>query len=80
MECTFLDERKSLRDAHAGCHIHFDELLERRAAFKNEALVLMHFSQIYRPADVHRILAERCPPELRDRIVVFAPESGPWPG
>jgi len=81
MECSFLDERKSLTDSRAGCHIHLDELLERADLFRNERLVLMHFSQIYSPKQVRVTLARRCPKELFDRIVVFAPPSGqPWPG
>ena len=67
-------------DAHAGGHIHLDELLERASEFENEALVLMHFSQMYAPAEVHAILERRCPSVLRRRLVVFAPSSGPWPG
>jgi ribonuclease Z len=80
LECTFLDERKPPAVARAGCHIHLDELLERGDRFENEALVLMHFSQTYEPAEVHEILARRCPPRLRERLVVFAPQSGDWPG
>jgi ribonuclease Z len=80
LECTFLDERKSIEATHAGCHIHLDELIERADTFANNALVLMHFSQIYKPAAVHEILAERCPASLRERIVAFAPADGDWPG
>jgi ribonuclease Z len=80
LECSFLDERKELSASRAGCHIHLDELLERAEAFENEALVLMHFSQLYAPAEVHAILRRRCPPSLFERIVVFAPTSGAWPG
>jgi ribonuclease Z len=80
LECTFLDERKSLEASQAGCHIHLDELIERADRFANEHLVLMHFSQIYQPREVHEILAARCPPELAQRIRVFAPASGHWPG
>lgn len=80
LECSFLDERKSLQASQAGCHIHLDELLERADRFNNEALVLMHFSQIYAPREVHRVLAERCPPQLLRRIVAFAPTRGHWPG
>lgn len=79
-ECTFLDDRKSVEAAHAGCHIHLDELIERADSFANEAVVLMHFSQIYKPSSVHEILAERCPPALRDKVVAFAPRDGDWPG
>jgi ribonuclease Z len=80
LECSFLDARKELGASRAGGHIHLDELIERAAEFENEALVLMHFSQMYAPAEVHAILEQRCPEELRRRLVVFAPTSGPWPG
>ncbi|HTV17939.1 MAG TPA: MBL fold metallo-hydrolase [Polyangiaceae bacterium] len=80
LECSFLDERKDIAASQAGGHIHLDELLERADAFRNEAIVLMHFSQMYAPAEVHRILERRCPAALWERIVVFAPSKGPWPG
>ncbi len=80
LECSFLDERKSIDLTHAGGHVHLDELIDRASSFENEAIVLMHFSQIYAPAEVHRILERRCPPELWKRIVVFAPRDGAWPG
>ncbi len=80
MECSFLDERKALASSRAGCHIHLDELLERADDFENEHLVLMHFSQIYSPAEVHALLKRRCPARLFERIVVFAPSRGDWPG
>jgi ribonuclease Z len=78
MECTFYDERKSLADSRAGCHIHLDELLERAELFQNQHLVLMHTSQIYAPREAREILARRCPPELLERIVLFAPQRGGW--
>ena len=37
IECTFLDDRKSLEAARAGCHVHLDELIERADRFRNEA-------------------------------------------
>jgi ribonuclease Z len=80
LECSFLDGRKELSASRAGCHVHLDELLEKAELFENEALVLMHFSQLYAPAEVHAILRRRCPPSLFERIVVFAPTDGPWPG
>jgi ribonuclease Z len=80
LECSFLDERKAVSASRSGGHVHLDELLEKASAFQNEALVLMHFSQMYSPAEVHAILKRRCPPELWERIIVMAPSSGPWPG
>ena len=79
LECTFLDKRKTLKDSRAGCHIHLDEILERQDLFKNEQLVLMHFSQLYQPSEIREILQKRCSPELFERIVVFAPPTQ-WPG
>jgi ribonuclease Z len=80
MECTFLDERKSLADARAGCHVHLDEIIERADRFENEHIVLMHVSQIYRPDEVAGILDARVPPELRRRIIPFVPNAPSWPG
>jgi ribonuclease Z len=80
MECTFLDERKQIADARAGCHIHLDEVIERADRFANQHIVLMHISQIYRPDQVAAILDRRLPPELRARVIPFVPNTRAWPG
>lgn len=80
LECTFLDERKSLESARAGCHIHLDELIERADRFHNEHVVVMHLSQLYRPDEVSAILDARVPPGLRKRMIPFVPEGAHWPG
>lgn len=80
LECTFLDEQKEVTEARSKCHIHLDEILDRADSFRNEWLVLMHFSQIYSPDQVRSLLKKRCPPHLHERIVAFAPKHGPWPG
>jgi ribonuclease Z len=80
MECTFLDERKSLAAARAGCHIHLDEIIERADQFANTHVVLMHFSQLYRPDEVPGILDARLPPELRKKVIPFIPAGSYWPG
>ena len=80
MECTFLDERKSLDAARAGCHIHLDEVIERADRFENEHVVVMHLSQLYRPDEVAGILDARVPSGLRKRMIAFTPHSSHWPG
>ncbi|HEY3806143.1 MAG TPA: MBL fold metallo-hydrolase [Kofleriaceae bacterium] len=80
MECTFLDDRKSLEAARAGCHVHLDEVIERADRFHNEAIVMMHVSQLYAPNEVAALLDRRVPPALRARIVPFVPERAYWPG
>jgi ribonuclease Z len=76
LECTFYDERKSLADSRAGCHIHFDELLEHSARFQNAHLVLMHTSQIYTPNEAREILARRLPASLLERTQLLLPARG----
>lgn len=78
LECTFLDARKPVEKARAGCHIHLDELLPRLDRCRNEALVLMHFSQLYKPREVETILDARCPADVRERIYPFVPTGSRW--
>jgi ribonuclease Z len=81
LECTFLDERKTLADARAGCHIHLDEWIDRAERFANQHIVLMHVSQIYRPDEIGAILDRRLPPSLRERVIPFVPANTThWPG
>ena len=80
IESTFLDDRKSLEAARAGCHIHLDELIERAEKFENEHIVMMHLSQLYRPDEVAGILDQRVPPALRKKIIPFVPQGASWPG
>ena len=80
MECTFLDDRKSLEAARAGCHIHLDEVIERADQFANPHVVMMHFSQLYRPDEITGILDARLPAELRRKVIPFIPAGAHWPG
>jgi|HubBroStandDraft_6_1064221.scaffolds.fasta_scaffold315784_3 ribonuclease Z len=80
MECTFLDDKKPLDAARAGCHVHLDEVIERAEKFHNEAIVMMHVSQLYAPNEVAALLDRRVPPALRAKIVPFVPDRAHWPG
>lgn len=80
LECTFIDEHRTVAQARQYQHTHLDEIIERAEQFRNEHLVLMHFSQAYSPAQVHETLARRLPPSLKERVRIFAPESGRWFG
>ena len=80
LECSFLDDRKDRAASRAGCHVHLDELVDWAPRLRNEQLVLMHFSQIYKPREVREILRDRLPVELMERVRVFAPGRADWPG
>jgi ribonuclease Z len=80
VECTFVDPGRSIEDAQRKAHIHLDELAARADRLTCEALVLMHFSQACSPSEVRRAVQDRLPASLRERVVLFAPDTGKWFG
>ncbi|MFL5345582.1 MAG: MBL fold metallo-hydrolase [Hyalangium sp.] len=80
LECTYLDEKRTVEETQERLHLHLDEIIARAEQFQNEALVLMHFSQLYSPDHVRDLIRERVPPSLHERIRVFAPASNQWFG
>lgn len=77
LECTFLDDRKPYEAVRAGGHVHLRDLVERADLFANKTLVLSHFSQIYKPAELPELLADfaaRVVPEVL--AFPMAPEDG----
>jgi ribonuclease Z len=55
-------------------------VIERADQFANDHVVLMHFSQIYRPDEIAGILDARLPPGLRSKVIPFVPTGAHWPG
>ncbi|MCP3101673.1 MBL fold metallo-hydrolase [Myxococcus sp. K15C18031901] len=80
IECTFVDPKRSVQDARDRAHLHLDELIAQAERFRNEAIVLMHFSQSLGPQEVRALLDARLPPGLRERVRVLAPDAGRWFG
>jgi ribonuclease Z len=71
LECSFLvpEDRDRAREYE---HIHLDDILSRASLFENEAVVLTHFSQRYRPEEIRQAL-QSIPEPLAGRIVPFLP-------
>ncbi|WP_044184488.1 MBL fold metallo-hydrolase [Hyalangium minutum] len=80
LESTYLDPKRTVEETQERLHTHLDEIIDRADLFKNEALVLMHFSQLYGPQQVHDLIRQRVPEALRQRIQVFAPSTNAWFG
>ncbi len=76
IEATFLDERRDLDHVHAGGHSRLDEVLARIDGIESPAIVLYHFSQIYRTDEVSTIVGERLPASLGGRVRLLFPEEG----
>ena len=72
IECSFLlpEDVDRARDY---AHIHLADLVARAGHFENEAIVLTHFSQRYRPEDIREALAV-LPDGLREKVIAFLPE------
>ncbi len=80
LECTYVDQKRTVEETQERLHTHLDEIISRADRFQNEALVLMHFSQLYGPEQVRDVIRQRVPPALWERIRVFAPNSNSWFG
>ncbi|MFY9552256.1 MAG: MBL fold metallo-hydrolase [Thermoanaerobaculia bacterium] len=71
LECSFLAPEDVSR-AREYAHIHLDDILARADRFENEALVLTHFSQRYRPEEIRQALSA-LPQKLAVRVIPFLP-------
>jgi ribonuclease Z len=71
IECSFLlsEDRDRARTYQ---HLHLEDFLERADLFRNEAIVLTHFSQRYRPAEIREALRS-LPDSLARRVILFLP-------
>lgn len=68
MECTFVDDAVSVADAIAFGHTHIDQIVAHADRFRNEAILLTHFSARYRRDDIVANLRARLPPHLLQRV------------
>lgn len=75
LECTFLDEKKSVANARRGGHIHLDELRPLLGSFRNRRLHLMHFSQLYTPKEVRAIFKASWTASITPEIIPLLPHS-----
>jgi len=73
IECSFLLP-EDLDRARGYGHLHLDDFVQRADQFRNQAIVLTHFSQRYRPEEIRAALT-RLPAALAARVVPFLPNS-----
>jgi len=75
VECTFVDEKRDPEYAHLGGHIHLWELADLLEGVESGAIVLYHFSQIYKTAELEEAVRNRLPPEIAQRVTLLLPEE-----
>lgn len=70
-EVTSWDQRRDLAATRRWGHTHLDEMVEHVERFTGEALVLVHRSLRHSREDAARLVRERFPRALQERIHVF---------
>jgi ribonuclease Z len=71
IECTYLDDKKNIEKAREWGHIHLDEIVQNANSFKNEKIVLIHFSKRYSPKTIKELVYSKIPSSLKDRVECF---------
>lgn len=71
LECTYLDNKKNVATAREWGHIHIDEIIENANYFKNERIVLIHFSKRYSYKMIRELVYTKIPDVLKDRVECF---------
>jgi ribonuclease Z len=71
MEVTFLAKGHRREKIHKFGHIHLDDVIERAERFENELIVASHVSTRYHDDHARRLLEQRLPARLRDRLVLW---------
>jgi ribonuclease Z len=70
-ELSFIRPNHRREKIHKFGHMHLDDFLERAERFKNEVIILAHFSTRYHPNEVRRLVEAKLPPALRQRVKLW---------
>jgi ribonuclease Z len=71
VECTFVDDSVTWEQARERGHMHITDLVLHAHKFKNEAILLIHFSPRYKRAEILAALDQNLPPALRAKCIPF---------
>jgi ribonuclease Z len=70
-EVTGWDDRRSVAEVRKWGHTHVDEMIEQAERFEGEALVLVHRSPRHTRGQAERVVAQRFPAGIRERVHDF---------
>ncbi len=70
-EMTFIASKHRKDKIHKHGHMHLDDFVERRDAFKNELVIAAHFSVRYNSNQVHRIVQRKLPDLFGGRLKLW---------
>jgi len=70
-ETTFFRPEHRREKIHKFGHMHLDDIVTRADRFRNELIVLGHFSTRYHDDQVRRAVMKRLPDSIRDRVELW---------
>lgn len=72
LECTYIDEARSIEQTRKWGHLHLDEIVNHAEAFRDvQQLYLIHFSPRYRAEKIRRLIKEKLPNWLYAKTIPF---------
>lgn len=71
MECTYISDDRNVARAREWGHTHLDEIFHYADKFKNEKIVLIHFSKRYPKNKIREIVKNKTPDILKGRVETF---------
>ncbi|HMC64294.1 MAG TPA: MBL fold metallo-hydrolase [Gemmataceae bacterium] len=70
-ELSFIRPNHRREKIHKFGHMHLDDFVERADRFKNELIICAHFSTRYHANEVRRLIENKLPPGLRERMKLW---------
>lgn len=70
-ELTFFRPEHRKEKIHKFGHTHLDDILERADLFKNELVILGHFSTRYMDNQIRKAVEKRLPEGLKERVLLW---------
>jgi ribonuclease Z len=69
MECTYIDEKRSIERARTWGHTHLDEIIENINWFKNEKVVLIHLSRRYSAKYAQSVIQKKLNKSQQEKFI-----------
>jgi ribonuclease Z len=73
LECTYIDQDKTVDHTRRWGHIHLDEIIANADKFENERIVLIHFSKRYPDKYILKTIYNKIPDSLKTKVHCFLP-------
>jgi len=70
-ELTFFQPEHRKEKIHKFGHMHLDDLIERADRFKNEVIIVGHFSTRYHERQIQTAIERKLPPQLKERMQLW---------